>query len=274
MPSRKKARGRQNRAKKEAIRTVVEQRSLWEPMVLRSNHGVVAAVQCEHMMTGPPRIPQEGPAVSFMNHIAGEGYFNKTARFRNAALMDFCSDSLSLCFPGVRKEGSERALAIALLLRFVRNTLVHESVIEGECWFHLYRGNEAAICCMIHLLELLGKYSDMAVVERRAIRMNNRLTDGNRRDVVKFVTKRLPCTCLKKLHSAARKKTGKVGKCKGCREQFPRSQLHVCTGCMVSEYCSKECQRANWSHHKQCCGDPEVMSPDLPAHYVFFKRNL
>ena len=79
----------------------------------------------------------------------------------------------------------------------------------------------------VHLLELLGKYSDMAVVERRAIRMNNRLTDGNRRDVVKFVTKRLPCTCLKELHRAAREKVAKVGKCKGYFLKERYGNLHA-----------------------------------------------
>ena len=72
--------------------------------------------------------------------------------------------------------------------------------------------------------------------------MENRLIAGNRRDIVKFVVKRLPCACLKKLHSAARKNLAKVGTCFGCVTRFPRSQLHVCTGCMLNEYCSEECQ--------------------------------
>ena len=122
---------------------------------------------------------------------------------------------------------------------------------------------------MISVLEQCGTYSDKFVVEKRSIKTGNRLVDGNRRDTVKFVTKRLPCACLKKLHHAARKNLAKVGACIGCRHQFPRSQLHVCTGCMISEYCSKECQLANWSQHKQYCGRPEVMSPDLPPDYVW-----
>mmetsp|Transcript_31241 Transcript_31241/g.74515 ORF Transcript_31241/g.74515 Transcript_31241/m.74515 type:complete len:93 (-) Transcript_31241:29-307(-) len=84
--------------------------------------------------------------------------------------------------------------------------------------------------------------------------MSNRLASGNRRDVMKFVAKRLPCACLKKLHSATRKKVAKIGVCDGCRKQFPSSDLYVCTGCMIAEYCSKECQRAHWSRgHKGDC---------------------
>jgi len=61
--------------------------------------------------------------------------------------------------------------------------------------------------------------------------MSNRLASGNRRDVMKFVAKRLPCTCMKDLHSAARKKLAKVAICRGCGNRFPRSQLYVCAGC-------------------------------------------
>ena len=124
------------------------------------------------------------------------------------------------------------------------------------------------ICCLVNTLELLGTYSDMTVVERRAVKTNNKLWCGNRRDTVKFVLKRLPCTCLKKLHSVTRMKFAKMGVCNGCLKSYTRSQLRVCTGCMVAEYCSKECQRAHWSYHKGGCGNPEISSRDLPADYV------
>ena len=205
-----------------------------------------------------------------MNHIAGVGFFKKATLFRCEPVMKTCFDAESLRLPGVRKEDNERSLAIDLLLRFVRNLFVSDSRIEGEKWYHKYHENEAAICCMIYLLEILGMYSDMMVVMRRAGKMGIKLSNGNRRDLAKFVSKRLPpCECLKDLHRAARKKVAKVGKCTCCRKIFPRSQLHVCTGCMMVEYCCRECQRADWKDHKQFCGNPEVTSRDLPADYVW-----
>ena len=262
MPSGKKARGRQNRAKKEAA----HQRTLWEPTILlslRDKDDVDAASSCEHMLAVLPRIPQFGTAVSFMNCLAGEGFFDKVACFPGDPIV-LCIQPL-LCFPRVQKEASERSLAIDLLLRFIRNTFLSDSVVEGEKWFQGYRTYEGAICVMVYMLELCGKYSDEFVARRRANKTSIRLTGGNRRDVVKFVAKRLPCTCLKELHSATRKKVAKVGTCYGCRKQFPRSQLYVCTGCMIIEYCSPACQRADWSRHKRHCGNPEVMRQDLPA---------
>ncbi|EJK69226.1 hypothetical protein THAOC_09534 [Thalassiosira oceanica] len=263
MPSRKKAQGRRNRAKKEASRTA-ELRSLWEPMALcsRSNH---VAVPCEHMLTAPPEIPQDGPVVSFMNRMAGEGFFNRATSFPNEQMMETCF-CLSLSFPGVKeKDNEQRALAIDLLLRFLRNVFVRDSRIEGGIWFHQRPQNEAVLCIMIYLLELHGAFSDQAVVVRRAAKTSIELMYGNRRDVVKFMAKRLPCTCLKELHRAVRKKVVKVGACYGCRKQVPRSELFICTGCNYAVYCSKECQRADWSRHKKYCGNPELMSRDLPS---------
>ena len=267
MPSRKKARGRQSRAKKDATR----QRTLWEPTILRNNGACnnAAASSCEHMLTSPPQIPQESHAVSFMNCLAGEGFFDNDASFTDRPPMMTCYNALSLSFPGVQKEDNERALAIDLLLRFVRNALVHASVIEGESWFRKRPLNESAICCMIHLLELLGTYSDLAVAKRRACKIGNRLIGGNRRDVVKYVGKRLPCTCMKELHHAVREKVAKVGTCDCCGNDFPRSELLICSGCMVTDYCSKECQRADRSRHKDFCNNPEVMSRFLHSDYIF-----
>ena len=268
MPNRKKARGRQNRAKKEATRTA-DQRSQWETIILRNSSATSsgdATSFCEQMLVVLPRIPQVGPAISFMNCLAGEGFFDKATSFTGDPV-DVLFRPL-MRFPEVRKEESERSLAMNLLLRFVRNAFVHDSVVEGEKWFHNDLENEVAICCMIDALEIFGTYSDLAVAKRRANKMLNKLVFGNRRDLVKFVAKRLPCACMKELHRAARKKVAKMGFCFGCGKPFPRSELHVCTGCMITDYCSKECQRAKWSSHKEYCGNPEVMRRDLPANYV------
>ena len=263
MPSRKKARGRQNRARKEAA----HQRSQWEPTILRNDGVKNSADSCEHLALCPTRIPQDGPVVSFMNCLAVEGFFDKAACFPGDLVL-LCIQPL-LRFPRVQEEASQRSLATNLLLRFIRNTFVHDAGAEGEKWFQGYRSNETVIFCMINLLEIRETYSDWEVVKRRSSRMSNRVAGGNRRDAVKYVAKRLPCTCLKELHSAARKKLNKVGLCINCLRRYPRSQLHVCTGCKYAPYCSRECQRANWSLHKQYCGRPEVMARDLPSDYVF-----
>ena len=142
MPSGKKARGRKNRAKKEATLAAAH-RTLWEQTV-RNNGAFNNATtpSCEHMLAVLPRIPQEGPAVSFMNCLAGEGFFSSAAHF-SGDLVVLCNQSLSR-FPGVWEDEGERALAMDLLLRFVRNVFLHDSAIEGENWFHQHPHNEVA----------------------------------------------------------------------------------------------------------------------------------
>ena len=206
-----------------------------------------------------------------MNCLAGEGFFERAKCF-TCNPVEMCFQQLSR-FPDVAEKESERSLAIDLLLRFVRNVFVHDAAVEGESWYHYRTGNEVMIC-IINMLEIRETYSDEFVVGRRAAKMGDRFAVGNRRDLVKFVAKRLPCSCMKKLHRATRKKVAKLGMCAGCTKRFPRWQLFVCTGCMINEYCSPACQRADWSHHKQHCGHPELISRDLPADYVFKSNRL
>jgi len=126
-------------------------------------------------------------------------------------------------------------------------------LVEGENWFHNHAQKEEAICSVIGELELYGANYNTYEVNWRTNKIWREFVGGNRRDVVKFVAKRLPCTCLKELHRAAREKVAKIGACIGCHKRFPRSELLVCTGCRYYHYCSRACQRNHWSIHKKGC---------------------
>ena len=45
----------------------------------------------------------------------------------------------------------------------------------------------------------------------------------------------------------------KLNICTGCRNSFGSSCLMKCRNCRRAEYCSKECQTANWPEHKKIC---------------------
>jgi hypothetical protein len=72
------------------------------------------------------------------------------------------------------------------------------------------------------------------------------------RGLTLFLGKRMPCTCLEGKVSSA-KDCPKTDKCNGCKEQSESSRLMKCMQCLSIEYCSKECQRADWKSHKQYC---------------------
>ena len=74
------------------------------------------------------------------------------------------------------------------------------------------------------------------------------------RDVLKFFRKRISCSCLKEMHLEARKTIPKLGMCYQCHTVKERSLLMVCSRCRIAQYCSRECQIADWSRHggKEC----------------------
>ena len=74
-----------------------------------------------------------------------------------------------------------------------------------------------------------------------------------KRDLLKFYRKRMSCKCLKRMHLNARKTIPKMGRCAHCQAEKVRASLHVCSECMISQYCSKECQVAGIPVHEPYC---------------------
>jgi len=75
-----------------------------------------------------------------------------------------------------------------------------------------------------------------------------------RRDALKFYSKRISCSCLKEMYQEARRTLPKTGICFGCQKEKERVALSVCSRCMIEQYCSRDCQVANWPVHKRDCG--------------------
>ena len=73
---------------------------------------------------------------------------------------------------------------------------------------------------------------------------------------VKFFRKRIPCKCLDKKYDEVKTIT-KMGIC--FNEECPpdrrveRNKTMYCSGCRSITYCSLECQKADWTLHKQEC---------------------
>jgi len=78
-------------------------------------------------------------------------------------------------------------------------------------------------------------------------------SSGNSRDILKFFSKRVSCSCLKEMYREARRTEQKTGLCFGCGIEKKRVDLSVCSRCMITQYCSRECQVAHWSKHERGC---------------------
>ena len=47
--------------------------------------------------------------------------------------------------------------------------------------------------------------------------------------------------------------------CKLPKRRVERSKLHCCSKCRQRDYCSRACQKADWSNHKKKCGKSEEL---------------
>ena len=143
-----------------------------------------------------------------------------------------------------------RKLVLAILARIGTNFLLRK---EEECdvtW-------PVFIAQSVIALEHYNGTDDIDLVfNSRVVFSKNRdlnITGSSRRDCLKFYRKRISCKCLKKRHLEARKTTPKFGICEYCEQEKERVALSVCSRCMIYQYCSRECQVADWHEHKCLC---------------------
>ena len=129
-----------------------------------------------------------------------------------------------------------RQMAIGVLLSAGTNMILNANDVDG--------GMERGIAIAILSLDAWScPPSKLAI-----------LADGNERDILKFYSKRLSCSCLYEKYKEARKTLPKVGKCANCGEKKERDCFVTCGRCKVPFYCSRECQIAHVPTHKTHCG--------------------
>jgi hypothetical protein len=83
------------------------------------------------------------------------------------------------------------------------------------------------------------------------------LYHGDEHTLVSFFRKRIPCKCLDKKYKEVKSIT-KMGICGNPKCSLPdrkaeRSKMLYCTRCCAMNYCSRECQVADWPSHKTFC---------------------
>jgi hypothetical protein len=76
---------------------------------------------------------------------------------------------------------------------------------------------------------------------------------GTDRGMVLFLSKQIPCSCLDESEKNA-KQAAKTRRCTYCSSEGLKMELKKCSQCKSVQYCSKECQVADWraGHKKEC----------------------
>ena len=97
-------------------------------------------------------------------------------------------------------------------------------------------------------------------------------SSSSKRDhLIEVLYKRIACSCLKKMHSEARRAIPKENGNGACIA-LHRSWSVANVGC----YCSRECQVAHWSKHRKYClltapPNPIKQARDKNIPYIFLK---
>ena len=237
MPSRKRNEGKERKAKREAA---ANQTCLWRRWASGNE------ARCSHGCGMIP--PTDHPVSRFMNA------FEDALNGRRSDVLTVMQ-KLFKSHPQVWNNDEHRQMTIDILLSTGTNTILGAKGDEENRVKFAWGVGFASL-----LLDCYDGNGDFRYAYGCA-QVNNPVytNDCGTRDVFKFYSKRLPCSCLKEMQKEARKTLPKMGACKHCDKYVERAPLMTCGHCKVPFYCSRECQVAHVPEHKKDCG----MSVDI-----------
>ena len=135
-----------------------------------------------------------------------------------------------------------RRLAIQKLV-----TMGTNSILAGNM-------NANIACAIVHLERFkLVKGLEFGELTQETILKLKKLVDGRERELIRFYSKRITCSCLKQQYAEVKAVQKKTGICRSCEERKDRNSLMVCSVCSFDCYCSRSCQVAHWPIHKYIC---------------------
>ena len=223
MPSRKRAKGKERKAA-----VALRSRPRWERL---ARWGEEHDIKCSH---GVAVIPGPGhPLRIFLDNHFEEMMTNLDVSYEQGEIL---------------VDDTNRKMLHALLISIGTNVILSAKPNE-HIWPLLGTG-----ACKILLLEQYEQTRNLEAAETGMCVGGSKLVGGGDREQVQFYCKRLPCSCLKKRYSDAKKSLPKQGVCHHCRKEMDRKSLLLCSACRVAAFCSVECQRADWvAGHKEEC---------------------
>ena len=247
---RKRDKGRKRIAKKaeQKAQRVEDQRALvndvWQAWARGEDCDWQVVHSCNH---GCLVIPEsDNPVTRFMDTFFVNYFGSEDGSLR---ILENLKDTFQTC-QQVWDTTSYRLTTMHMLLGFGTNFLLGNTIVEN-----LIFQVAIAVIALEHYDGTRDIESALFCSRVAAIKQRNLIYSGSstRRDLLKFFRKRTTCSCLKEIHLEARKTLLKMSKCKYCKEMNPRVSLMVCSRCRVSQYCSRECQIADWPWHEVDC---------------------
>ena len=232
MVSRKKNKGRERKAKKEENKKA-ERHSRWERFARGEDENNRKVIHCDHGCTVEIPDSLDHPVICFMDE-----FFAKSGDWLK------CLNSHAKLW----SNDNYRNLTTYILLNIGANLLVGCDSTSNNAT-HI----ASAIVLLDNYKETMS-FNEVYLTRRVAAKVRD-IRGGNLRDDLKFYSKRVSCSCLKKIYSDARKTMPKQGFCQHCNETKERALLSVCSRCRIDQYCSRECQVVDWRRHEMHCDE-------------------
>lgn len=141
--------------------------------------------------------------------------------------------------PDVWKDVENRQVAVGVLISIATNMILDRGTLGN-----IGHVNERLQLMIIVFLDSYdGKGDYVHAIHGAMVRSPALCTSCGERDMLKFFTKKLPCSCLEERYKQARKNLPKMAECVNCGQEKERSSLRMtCGRCKVPGNAS--CSRA------------------------------
>ena len=253
MTSRKRNKGKERKAKKEADKMERERgivRNTWVGYASGMDYEGRVISQCNHGLdlTIPDDINH--PVINFIDALVV--YWVHNLHYHNNMNVGKYLQDTYTTHPQLWGNESYREMTVNIFIAIGTNFMLK---LNNEGAQDVATALRVFATAIVALENYDGSgYFDSVVYNRVAsTKMRDINGSGNMRDVLKFFRKRTSCKCLKAMHLDARKTLPKTGVCYHCEEVKERALLMVCSSCRIAQYCSRECQVADWAEHKGYC---------------------
>ena len=179
---------------------------------------------------------------------------------RPASCLIDAENSTKVEFAEVWKDTAMMELAMSCFLCFGTETMLNGDHYCARETATLTRYLEQRIAMELHKTQVV---INLAKIEELA------LCSTDDHTLVKFYRRRIPCSCLEKKYEEV-KSVAKIGVCFNSQCPFPdgmleRSLTMYCSRCRSVTYCSLECQKDQWTNHREYCDSCVVLKAEFEA---------
>ena len=252
MPSRKKAKGKARKAakaKKEAEEEEAEERkheietpslelqARMAQLSIRNNEG---GSSCTHRSVSLDRRTEE----FIKEYLTVKNQLIRMGRTPGKSLNE-ANDITQEKYQDIWHDVTKMELVQSSLVAISTQYILEDSIEQARGY--------ASLACHFeqHLAVVLKEdLSSMNIIKMFELGVADKHT------LVKYLMKHVPCSCLEDVYKEV-KSIPKVGLCcnRECGQNriVERSTMLNCTRCRQANYCSRECQVADWPGHKEVC---------------------